>query len=243
MFTQQVVNEVVANRISFRNQGGWVNRLLDGTTGPEAILAFGPSVDVRPHLHFAAQFHIFLKGVLRAPSYETPAIGVLYTDHGVPYGPWLTDNNLVDLVLHANQTGESTEKDPDSRLMRNPAARKMINHGGRYFMVSASTVAPEPTPDGGTRQVLFQEPSGLSAIVYTCPPGATFKSGGAPHGRFEVIAKGSALADGKRLDEYGLRFVKGDEAPAPLKIGPQGATIGVLTFDQDAEVPMSWKAA
>lgn len=240
MLKEYVVNEVESNRIIFKDRGlpgdGWTNRLLDGADGgPEAIIAWGPNLEVDPHLHYVAQFHIFLKGKLKAPTYETPAIGVLYTDPGVAYGPWLTDDNLVDLVVHANESGESKETDPYAHLLKHAHIRKIINHDGRYHMVSAENVKPEAVANGITRQVLFQEPTGLSAIVYTCPPNSSLSVPASKHGRFEIVAEGSANADGKALGLYGLRFTK-ELAPKALKIGPQGAKVGVLTFDEQAEV-------
>ncbi len=244
MLKEYVVNETKDTRIIFKDRGlpgdGSTNRPFHGSDGgPEAIIAWGPNLEVDPHLHYVAQFHIFLKGKLKAPTYETPAIGVLYTDPGVAYGPWLTDDNLVDLVVHANESGESQETDPYAHLLKHAHIRKIINHEGRYFMVSAANTPAEPVKSGVQRQVLFQDPSGLSAIVYTCSPGAVLEATPAKHGRFEIVAEGSATTGGKELGQYGLRFTKGTDAPVPLKAGSKGATFGVLTFDAQADVKLT----
>ena len=54
------------------------------------------------------------------------------------------------------------------------------------------------------------------------------------YGRYEIVYKGSALVDGKRLGPKGLRFIEAGEEAVPLRCGPEGATLIVLTYDQDA---------
>jgi hypothetical protein len=54
------------------------------------------------------------------------------------------------------------------------------------------------------------------------------------YGRFELITKGSAMLNGKELGEETLRFVQCATPEASLICGPQGATIIVMTYDDDA---------
>ena len=48
-------------------------------------------------------------------------------------------------------------------------------------------------------------------------------------------SKGSVTVNGEYLGPNSLRFVQADEHPVPLKCGPEGATVTVLTYDQDAD--------
>jgi len=61
-----------------------------------------------------------------------------------------------------------------------------------------------------------------------------FAAGVPVYGRYEVILTGSAWVDGKQLGPKSLRFVTVGEQAAPLTCGPEGATLIVLTYDQDA---------
>jgi hypothetical protein len=54
------------------------------------------------------------------------------------------------------------------------------------------------------------------------------------YGRYEVVYKGSALVGDKVLGPMSLRFIEAGEEAVPLRCGPEGATVIVLTYDQDA---------
>jgi hypothetical protein len=53
-------------------------------------------------------------------------------------------------------------------------------------------------------------------------------------GRYEVVLEGSVMVEGRTLSSPGFRYVQGDERPAPLRAGPDGATLIFLSFDKDA---------
>ena len=61
-----------------------------------------------------------------------------------------------------------------------------------------------------------------------------FAPGAPAYGRYEVVLSGSASVGGKSLEAKGLRFVEAGEDAQPLVCGPDGASLMVLTFDQDA---------
>jgi len=54
------------------------------------------------------------------------------------------------------------------------------------------------------------------------------------YGRYEVVYQGSVFVDGQQLGPKDLRFVAAGEEAVPLRCGSEGATVIILTYDQDA---------
>jgi hypothetical protein len=160
------------------------------------------------------------------------AVGVHYTDHNVPYGPFHGDHDMV--VIHAKPAGRRAMKD----VIKSEAFRREINRSGRQLHCSANTLEWEPMPghEGARRKVLIPESAGVSAQIVACPPGATLPEAPAPYGRYEFVIAGTATREGNRLGPECVRFVCGAERPAPLIAGPEGVTFLAVTFDEDAAV-------
>jgi hypothetical protein len=56
----------------------------------------------------------------------------------------------------------------------------------------------------------------------------------APCGQYEVVLAGSAIVSGRTLFPPGFRYVHGIEEVVPIEAGPEGTTLMLLAFDQDA---------
>lgn len=84
------------------------------------------------------------------------------------------------------------------------------------------------------RKVLIPESAGVAAQLVTCPPGTVLPEAPATYGRYEFVIAGTAVLSGNRLSPECVRFVSGAKQPASLTAGPEGATVLVLTFDEDA---------
>lgn len=205
---------------------------LDGSEGPELVRLRAVGHDSDPHYHTGAQFQIFLDGYAQFPDFRLEAVGVHYTDHNVPYGPFSGDHDMI--VVHAKPAGRRAMKD----VIRSEVLRREINRSGRQFHCSANEIEWEPAPghEQARRKVLIPESAGVSAQIVACPPGTTLPEVPAPYGRYEFVIAGTAILEGNRLGPECVRFVCGAERPAPLIAGPEGATFLVLTFDEDAAV-------
>jgi hypothetical protein len=70
--------------------------------------------------------------------------------------------------------------------------------------------------------------------MVACPPNQVMPVPVAAYGRYEVVLGGSVRLEGRSLGAAALRYVAGDERPAPVEIGPGGATLMLLSFDADA---------
>ncbi len=67
-----------------------------------------------------------------------------------------------------------------------------------------------------------------------CPPRTLINLPVAPYGRYEVVLAGSASVAGRKLLPPGFRYVRDGQQVAPAEAGPEGATVMLLAFDQDA---------
>jgi len=203
---------------------------LRGTDGgPEAVRArISEGYKVEPHFHLAAQFQLLLEGTMEFPTFRLDAPAVHYTEHNVPYGPFVVRNGHDMLVLHTKPGGVV--------MMRDRARRYEANTRGRELTGCAHEVGWEPVPGhpGARRKVLIPASAGPTAELVECPPDMEYRAPAPAYGRYEVVQAGSVFVGGRKLGPKGLRFVDAGEEVAPLRCGPEGATLIVLTFDQDA---------
>ena len=223
------------------NKEGWpkekvtyVRRLLDGLDGgPEAINTRHPEgYGSDAHFHLGAQFQVLIHGSLSFPNIRMEAPAVHYTDHNVAYGPFTSNNGEDIFVLHAKRANAVQMKD-----LKDRESRRLVNRTGREITAVGNDCPWQPMVGhaGAKRKVLISEKEGPAAELMECPPGMDLTLGEAHHGRYDVVLSGSVTLKGKQLGPRSLRFVRGDEAPSPIKCGPQGATIITLTFGKDAE--------
>jgi hypothetical protein len=203
---------------------------LKGTDGgPEAIRAkICDGYEVGPHFHLAAQFQLLLEGTMTFPTFTLEAPAVHYTEHNVPYGPFVTNQGHDMLVLHTKPGGVI--------MMRDKERRRQANTRGRELTCCAHEVAWEPMPGhaGARRKVLIPASKGPSAEIVECPPQMELTVPVSVYGRYEVVYRGSVLVDGKELGPKGVRFVGAGQSGSPLICGPNGASVIVLTYDADA---------
>ena len=203
---------------------------LRGTdSGPEAIRAcISEGYEVEPHFHLAAQFQLLLAGTMAFPTFRLEAPAVHYTEHNVPYGPFIVSAGHDMLVLHTKPGGVV--------LMRDRERRYQANTRGREITRCAHEVEWEPLPghEGARRKILIPASAGPTAEIIECPPHMALTAPSPAYGRYEVVYQGSVFVDGKKLGPKGLRFIAAGENAVPLKCGPEGATLIVLTYDQDA---------
>ena len=233
MLTQYIGNEDTSPWRDFHSDAGntvIVQSLLPPTNGvPDAAHSRQPNGNVFPHYHLAAQFQLVSKGSAKYPDFTLNSIGVHYTDHCTPYGPFTTSEDYVHYVVH-------TKPGPVVKI-ETRAARDKINRRGREIAVSGEDIEWTRMPDheGFRRKVLFREPSGVGVEIVEFPPNAELKLKGSDWGRYEVVVEGTAFCGDEEIRTEGLRYTEGDETPTPLKSGPDGATIVILEYDQDAE--------
>ena len=204
----------------------------DGAEGnPEAVrFRFSEGYKTEPHFHLSSQFQLVLSGSIKFPHERLDAPAIHYTDHHVAYGPFIASNGHEMMVLRSKPSGIV--------LMKDKVARRQANPLGRELSRSAHEVESEFLPGykDARRKILIPETAGPAAEIVECPPGMEFTAAAVPtYGRYEIIIKGAVTVDGKSLGPNSLRFVQADEHPVPLECGPEGATVIVLTYDQDAE--------
>jgi hypothetical protein len=100
-------------------QGGMIELqiYLKGTDGgPEAIRAkISDGYEVEPHFHLAAQFQLLLEGSMTFPTFRLDAPAVHYTEHNVPYGPFIVQGHDM-LVLHTKPGGGVTKSVAGRRI-------------------------------------------------------------------------------------------------------------------------------
>jgi hypothetical protein len=205
--------------------------IFDGANGgPEATRARIKGFISEPHFHRASQFQLLLSGVMQFPTFRMDGVAVHYTDHCVAYGPHSRAGEHDFLVVHAKPAGLTRLKDLKDREMRNE-----INRQGRHLHGSECDAQSEPVPGcpGATQKTLISDDRGVNVKILECPADIELKLDAPTYGRFELITKGSARLNGKELGEETLRFVRGG-TPEPLRCGPQGATVIVMTYDDDA---------
>ncbi|MEK7873707.1 MAG: hypothetical protein AAB502_07625 [Chloroflexota bacterium] len=213
--------------VTFRGQV-----LLSGEDGgPEAFrFKFDPSIKVYAHMHLTSQFQVLLGGMMDLPkeTMKMRPVGVLYTDHNVPYGPFSVGGDHHVLVLHPRRAGLVT--------MGNRDARKMINLTGRQIpgMEKDTEWLPIPGHEGARCKFLIPSLAGPEALMLECPPNMAIPVGAPLYGRYEVVLKGAVVIEGRSLGPPGLRYVEGDEQPSLLTAGPEGATVMFFSFDKDA---------
>jgi hypothetical protein len=197
--------------------------------GPEAIRArISDGYEVEPHFHLAAQFQLLLEGSMQFPTFRLEAPAVHYTEHNVPYGPFVVSQGHEMFVLHTKPGGVV--------MMRDRERRRQANTRGRELTCCAHEVEWQLLPGhaGARRKVLIPASAGPSAEILECPPQMELSFPAPSYGRYEVVYKGSALVGDKVLGPMSLRFIEAGEEAAPLRCGPEGATVIVLTYDQDA---------
>lgn len=199
--------------------------------GPEAIrFRFDACPRVYAHMHLTAQFQLLLGGTMDFPksTMKLRPLALHYADHNLPYGPFSTGEGHDMLVLHPRQGGLVS--------MADKAARKQINLGGRQLVGMdrerewLSVVGLE----GVRGKFLIPPAEGPQAMILECPPHCIVPVPLPTFGRYEVVLSGSAVLDGRSVVAPGLRYVAGDQQPAPIEIGPDGASVMLLAFDQDA---------
>jgi hypothetical protein len=204
---------------------------LDG--GPDAVLCrHSDGARAEPHFHHGSQFQLMLRGETEFSDHLLTSPAVHYTDHNTAYGPFTMRKDHQMLVLHARPAGQVFIKD----ILKDRAAREKLNRAGRQISGSASEASWEPVPGhpGVRRKMLIPESEGPCVQLVECPPNAELNVGPTRFGRFELIADGTASLEGKPLESKTLRFVRGTRAFAPLRAGARGATVIVLSFDEDA---------
>jgi hypothetical protein len=206
--------------------------LLSGEDdGPEALrFRFDDCPSVYAHMHLTSQFQLLLNGAMDFPRgvKHLEALGLHYTDHNMPYGPFAVSEGHDMLVLHPKAGGIIS--------MANIDARRRINLGGRLFASVASQSQWQPVP--GVEHTVFKylipPDFGPAAVIVRAPAHAALTMPAAEFGRYEVVLDGSVIMGGQEIGPPGFRYVRGENAAAPLVTGDSGASVVFLTFDKDA---------
>jgi hypothetical protein len=206
--------------------------LLSGEDGgPEAMrFRFDDCPSVYAHMHLTSQFQLLLSGAMDFPRgvKHLEALGIHYTDHKMPYGPFAVSGGHDMLVLHPRAGGIIS--------MTNLDARRQINLQGRLYAALASEAEWQPLPgvENATFKFLIPPGFGAAAVVTRTPAHAALSMPAPEFGRYEVVLDGSVIIDGQEIGPPGFRYIRGERAVAPLITGDDGATVAFLTFDKDA---------
>jgi hypothetical protein len=224
--------------VEFANSGSATKICMDGSAGPEAMLnRLKSDRAIEPHFHRTAQFQLLITGKMSFPDYQIEGVSIHYSDHCVPYGPFVPRDNQEMLVAHARQGGVAFMKDKE--------VRKDINRKGRELHGSEHEAQWEPvaqTP-GVRRKLLFGSPAAPMTEIFELPAGAQLTRTAAPHGRYDFVLEGSGTINGKPLATRTLRFYRSNQPDAPFMAGPQGLRVVVMTFDSDADLTLGGSVA
>jgi hypothetical protein len=181
-------------------------------------------------MHLTSQFQLLLNGSMDFPRgvKHLEALGLHYTDHNMPYGPFAVSDGHDMLVLHPKAGGIIS--------MTNLDARRRINLGGRLFASLASQSEWRPVPEAEHTEYKYLMPPDLgpAAVVVRAPAHAALAMPAAEFGRYEVVLDGSVIMEGQEIGPPGFRYVRGEQAAEALVTGDNGASVVFLTFDEDA---------
>jgi hypothetical protein len=199
--------------------------------GPEALrFRFDPCPRVYAHMHLTSQFQLLLGGTMDFPkaTMKLRPVAVHYADHNLPYGPFSTGEGHDMLVLHPRQGGLVTMADRTARRQIYLAGRQLVGMDREREWLPAAGL------EGVRCKFLLPPGSGPQAIMLECPCNCVIAAPVPTFGRYEVVLSGSAVFSGKPVEAPGLRYVAGDEEPTPIRCGPAGASLILLSFDEDA---------
>jgi hypothetical protein len=181
-------------------------------------------------MHLTSQFQLLLNGAMDFPRgvKHLEALGIHYTDHKMPYGPFAVSGRHDMLVLHPRAGGIIS--------MTNLDARRKINLTGRLYAGLASDAEWQDMPGVPDTAYRFLIPPGLgpAAVLTRAPAHAELSMPAPEFGRYEVVLEGTAIMEGREIGVPGFRYVRGDKPAQPLLTGAEGATVAFLSFDEDA---------
>ena len=211
-----------------------VKILADGKDGrPSATLGTAAKDQrIEAHFHNTAQFQVILEGSLVFVDHPTQPIAVHYTDPNTAYGYFTADSNFKLAVLRPRKAGQWFMQETENRKLRNPKGREIY---GQSKEVPWETLAGALA--GLRRKVLFGKDNekGPKAHLFQCPAGVVVQREPAPCGEYQIILEGSAQVEGKEMKPFAMHWARGDERPAPLTAGRDGATWLMLTYDEAAQ--------
>ena len=215
-------------------EGSFVSHkfLADGLGGrPQAhVFALGEEgFQVAAHFHDVDQFQVMLEGTMSLSNHTLEPIGVHYTDADTPYGPFSGGPKDMMAVLRPSRAGKVWMNDPEGRKGRNPLGRELIavSRDLEWQELSGALAGVQCKLLLGT-----EDEEGPKAQLWKCASGFVLERGPTPFGEYQVLVKGSARLGNHEMKPYCMRYVVGDEAPAQITAGPEGATWLILTFEQ-----------
>ena len=206
--------------------------LADGLDGRPQAHVFSPGkegTETAPHFHTVDQFQVVLEGTITFPDHSLDPIGIHYTDANTPYGPFSGGPKDLMAVLRPSRAGIVWMDNPKGREGRNPNGREVIALSRDVELEELSGAL------AGVRRKLLvgtEDEEGPKSQLWKCASGFVLERGPTPFGEYQVLVKGSARLGDQEMKPYCMRYVVGDEAPAQITAGPEGATWLILTFDQ-----------
>jgi hypothetical protein len=209
-----------------------LKRIGDGFHGrPYATIAIQPEGYENPaHFHGEAQFEVLLEGSVNFPQHPLRPIAIHYSDANSPYGPFLIGHNFKHAVVRKRATDQVYMSDREGRKRRNPYGRELFGQVQDHLWEFH-----EGTSEEIQRQALIHssDHTGPRAQIFRCDPHATLTFAPPTDGAFHIVVAGSVELDGEELGRHSMRYVQGDEAPAPLVAGERGASVVEVCFGED----------
>lgn len=217
---------------------GFLLRIFgDGPGRPSYTLSTQPEGFVNPaHFHNKPQFQVIWGGSVAFPTHELASIAVHYSDASFPYGPFVVGPDLLLGVYRPRMANQIYMSDREGRKQRNPYGREFYGaRADRQFFGQSSDDGWESDGDVQRSVLISTDECGPGAELVRYPPGAVVERPAAPYGEFVIVADGGAEIDGRPLDKYSARWIRGDGASAPMIAGAGGLTTLALTYDSAAE--------
>ena len=197
--------------------------------GPHCHLTwYAPNIKVESHYHPTDQFQVVLEGGVRFPEHSVGPLGFHYVDSRALYGPFTTsEKGMVYAVLRRRNVGI---------VFSEPPAKKPALEGRQLF--GAPDNKPWIQVSEGVRRrfalVAHGDASSPSGEIWECEAGASFQTGPAPFGEFDIFYKGGFFTEGRLMEPYSVRYFESERPGPRIWSETDGSVVIVARFDRPA---------
>jgi hypothetical protein len=187
---------------------------------------------VDPHFHLVRQYQVFVGGDdLRIGKKDLETFDFHYTDPSTPYGPIDSGRSGVKFFTLRPRSDTGAFFMPGNRdKMTARAGRNVVVKANREIVVNAGAQLGNASP--AVLELIERHDDGLASYLLKLAPDETVVAPdpAGSGGQYQLVARGSVIDDGKECPPRSLIWVDGDEPPASLTAGPDGAEVLVLQF-------------